>query len=179
MFSNGTIPSPDTKGFKAGIYSTRPKSHYQRLMRQKRNEYPDSHRFVNHSNVIREKFRQVIKLKLTSNQVRELFDTKKCSTKLLRPELPTPTLTTLPDDYVHYCEPRILTVREYARIQSFPDWYTIKGKYTTGGARRKEEVPRYSQLGNAIPPLFGELVGIVIERVVNTTANRHVILAAS
>lgn len=169
MFSNGTIPSPDTKGFKAGIYSKRPKSHYQRLMRQKRNEYPDSHRFVNHSKVITEKFRQVIKQKLTSNQVRQLFNTKKCSTKLLKPELPTPTLTTLPDDYVHYYEPRILTVREYARIQSFPDWYLIKGKYTTGGSRRKDEVPRYSQLGNAIPPLFGELAGSVMHTVSTAT----------
>lgn len=49
-----------------------------------------------------------------------------------------PTITSIPDELVHYCEPRILTVREHARIQSFPDWYEFKGKYTSGGARRKK-----------------------------------------
>ena len=88
---------------------------------------------------------------------------KKSSTKHLAESEPTPTLTTLPDDYIHYSEPRILTVREYARIQSFSDDYIFLGKYTTGGKRRTSEVPRYSQIGNAIPPLFGELAGIALQ----------------
>ena len=37
------------------------------------------------------------------------------------------TVTSLPDDYVHYCQPRILTVREWARLQTFPDSYIFKG----------------------------------------------------
>jgi DNA (cytosine-5)-methyltransferase 1 len=76
-------------------------------------------------------------------------------------------LTTLPDDYVHFAEPRILTVREYARIQSFPDWYEFRKKYTTGGKERVNQVPRYSQIGNAIPPLFGEQAGIILNSVLN------------
>jgi DNA (cytosine-5)-methyltransferase 1 len=60
-----------------------------------------------------------------------------------------------------------LTVREYARIQSFPDWYEFKDKYTTGGKLRKAEVPRYTQIGNAVPPLFAELSGIVLEMIEN------------
>ena len=55
-----------------------------------------------------------------------------------------------------------MTVRECARIQSFPDWYEIKRKYTTGGKMRKLEVPRYTQIGNAIPPLFAEQAGKVM-----------------
>lgn len=164
--SNGSVASPDSKGFKAGVYASSPESAYQKLMRKKSCQVPDSHRFANHTWAVREKFKQVIKLKLTSQDVREIFGTKKASTKLLYPDLPTPTLTTLPDDYVHYSEPRILTVREYARIQSFPDWYEFKGKYTTGGDRRKFEVPRYSQIGNAIPPLFGELAGLTMSETV-------------
>ena len=52
-----------------------------------------------------------------------------------------------------------MTVRECARIQSFPDWFQFRGRYTTGGETRKIDVPRYSQVGNAIPPLFAEQVG--------------------
>ena len=42
-----------------------------------------------------------------------------------------------------------MTVREHARIQSFPDDYEFKGPYTTGGERRKTDVPRYTQVANA------------------------------
>jgi DNA (cytosine-5)-methyltransferase 1 len=76
-----------------------------------------------------------------------------------------PTITSLPDDYIHYSEPRIMTVREYARIQSFPDNFEFKGKYTSGGKRRKMEVPRYTQIGNAIPPLFAEQAGLVLKEI--------------
>lgn len=81
-------------------------------------------------------------------------------------DLKTPTITSLPDDYIHYCEPRIFTVREYARIQSFPDWFEFQGKYTTGSKERVKEVPRYTQIGNAIPPLFAEQSGIVLKNIV-------------
>ena len=49
-------------------------------------------------------------------------------------------------------------------MQSFPDNFEFKGKYTTGGKRRKIEVPRYTQVGNAIPPLFAEQVGIALKK---------------
>src|SRR5690606_28591625 len=73
---------------------------------------------------------------------------------------PTITATSLPDDYVHYAQPRTLTVREWARIQMFPDWYEFSGPRTTGGLRRAgnprngmhgREVPKYTQIGNAVP----------------------------
>jgi DNA (cytosine-5)-methyltransferase 1 len=57
-------------------------------------------------------------------------------------------------------------VREYARIQSFPDWFEFKGRYTTGGKQRTHEVPRYTQIGNAIPPLFGEQTGVALKRMI-------------
>jgi len=162
---HGESESPDTPSFQAGKYARRSNTPYQRLMRGNLKGIPDSHRFAKHTPSVEFKFDTIIKERLSSQQVRERFNTKKSSTKLLNPETPTPTLTTLPDDYVHYCEPRILTVREYARIQSFPDWYEFKGKYTTGGPRRKIEVPRYSQIGNAIPPLFAELAGLELKKV--------------
>jgi DNA (cytosine-5)-methyltransferase 1 len=76
---------------------------------------------------------------------------------------PAPTVTTLPDDILHYSEPRILTVREYARLQSFPDWFHFKGKYTTGGKLRTKECPRYTQVGNAVPPLLARAIGKALQ----------------
>jgi len=80
----------------------------------------------------------------------------------LDPDRPSHTVTTLPDDILHYKEPRILSVRESARIQSFPDWFIFKGKFTTGGNRRKRECPRYTQVGNAVPPLLAQAWGSAI-----------------
>jgi DNA (cytosine-5)-methyltransferase 1 len=65
---------------------------------------------------------------------------------------------------LHYSEPRILTVRESARIQSFPDWFQFKGKYTTGGDRRTRECPRYTQVGNAVPPHLARAIGTAISQ---------------
>jgi DNA (cytosine-5)-methyltransferase 1 len=98
--------------------------------------------------------------------------TKKFAQKLL-PEKwdekgPTITATCLADDYVHYSKPRVLTVREWARLQTFPDWYQFTGKRTTGGLRRagnprkgiySRELPKYTQIGNAVPVVLAKKVG--------------------
>lgn len=94
---------------------------------------------------------------------RKLAETKKHSTTVLNKNLPAPTITTLPDDIVHYSEPRILTARENARLQSFPDWFEFQGKYTTGGSARKNECPRYTQIGNAVPPLLAQAIGKIVQ----------------
>ena len=101
-------------------------------------------------------------------EIKKEFNINKHTTIALGGNKRCPTLTTLPDDYIHYSEPRILTVREYARIQSFPDWYEFKKTYTTGGKYRRTAVPRYTQVGNAIPPLFGELAGETLKNFIKT-----------
>ena len=95
--------------------------------------------------------------------------TRKHSQRALRKFEPAPAQLTIPDDLCHYDpdEPRTLTVREMARFQSFPDWYEFRSKVTTGGKMRKFEVPQYTQVGNAVPPLLalalGELIKIQIQ----------------
>lgn len=169
---NGVRQSPDTKNFEAGIYSKKSSS-YQQLMRVNvnPNEVVDSHRFVNHRKDIAEKFSRIIDNCQAGKNIDEDFRTKNNIRKhtiiLLDKNDKSPTITSLPDDYIHYSEPRVLTVREYARIQSFPDWYQFKGKYTTGGKLRTQEVPRYTQIGNAIPPLFGEQSGLILKNLLN------------
>lgn len=165
--TNGTVDS-ETPNFKAGTYGET-NSKYQTFLRKhkRKDSKVDSHRFAKHTEVVRNRFEVALNEGLKSNEYRKRFKLKKSSTKILEASKPTPTITTLPDDYIHYCEPRIMTVREYARIQSFPDTYQFKGKYTTGGKRRTQEVPRYSQIGNAIPPLFGEQAGLILKELIN------------
>ena len=169
----GTCPSPDTKGFKAGIYGVA-KSGYQKLMRQGINQFNgavDSHRFVNHRKDTITLHKNLLtyapKGKRITPDDNIVENLNRRGVTVLDPDSQAPTITSIPDELVHYCEPRILTVREHARIQSFPDWYEFKGKYTSGGARRKKEVPRYTQVGNAVPPLFAEQIGIALLEVLN------------
>ncbi|MEQ8908603.1 MAG: DNA cytosine methyltransferase [Vicingaceae bacterium] len=162
--------SPDTSSFKTAKYNPA-SSNYQKFLRGNlKQPIPDSHRFANHKEETLDKFKYILekgeKNKSLSASLKEELKIKKRTLIPLCKSTPAATLTTGPDDYLHYCEPRIFTVREYARIQSFNDWYEIKGKYTTGGKRRTQEVPRYSQIGNAIPPLFGEQAGIIINNLI-------------
>lgn len=79
---------------------------------------------------------------------------------------PSATIVTIPDDYISPFENRTLTVRESARLQSFDDSFEFLGKRTTGGKRRRVEVPQYSQVGNAVPPLLAKAVAKEILKVI-------------
>lgn len=170
--SNGKELCPDSKGFNTSIYSDS-KSNYQSLLRKNKNNntIPDSHRFANHGTHTIQIFKNLLenaeKGKKIDGKEKLKFNLKKRGIIVLDENKPAPTITSHPDDYIHYSEPRILTVREYARLQSFPDWYEFKEKYTTGGLLRKSEVPRYTQVGNAIPPLFGEQAGVILKSFFN------------
>lgn len=89
--------------------------------------------------------------------------TKKHSQRPLSWSSPSPTVVSLPDDYVHPDVPRTMTVREMARFQSFPDSFEFRAKETTGSLRRRVEVPQYTQVGNAVPPKMAKAVGLSIK----------------
>jgi DNA (cytosine-5)-methyltransferase 1 len=96
---------------------------------------------------------------------RKHYDLRKRSATVLSSSQPAPTVTSIPDDLVHYAEPRVLTVRECARLQTFPDSFEFRGPYTTGGRKRRFELPRYTQVANAVPPLFAEQIGLAWKEV--------------
>lgn len=164
----GEIQCPDSPRFMNGLYGP-VASNYQRVMRKNlgANIIPDSHRFVNQRKETTKLFQslmsvsnEAIRITPKMNLVEGL---KKRGVTPLKANSICPTITSIPDDFIHYSEARIMTVRESARIQSFPDDFVFLGKYTTGGDRRKNEVPRYTQVANAVPPLFAEQVGIVLQ----------------
>ena len=73
------------------------------------------------------------------------------------------TITTEPTDFLHPVQHRIPTVRELARIQSFPDRFEFLGQRTTGNRmRRLGYCSQTQQVGNAIPPLLARAVGLAI-----------------
>ena len=126
------------------------------------------HVYSKHKKRIVEKFSLMIS---NSGKLPSELKTKKFSQRLLPKRWgssgPNITATSLPDDYIHFSQPRILTVREWARLQLFPDWYEFKGQRTTGGIKRAgnptrgifdREVPKYTQIGNAVPVCLAQAV---------------------
>ncbi len=93
--------------------------------------------------------------------------TRKRTQRAMSGGLPAPAQLTIPDDICHYCEHEIrtLTVREMARLQSFPDSFVFKSKTTSGGKLRRQETPQYTQVGNAVPPLLAYRFGLFIKGV--------------
>jgi DNA (cytosine-5)-methyltransferase 1 len=82
-------------------------------------------------------------------------------------DLPCPTLVTLPNhastSLCHPTETRALSIREYARIQEFPDSWVFSGRLSE----------KYTQVGNAVPTRLGQVAGDVVARSLDTLSARH------
>lgn len=142
-----------------------------------KNSIVSEHEYSNHSEKIVAKFEHMI---AHGGQIPHNMKTKKFSQRVLPavwgPTGPNITATSLADDYVHFSQPRSLTVREWARIQTFPDWYEFAGKRTTGGTRRagnpqegnyEREAPKYTQIGNAVPVWLAKTLGEHFKAIIN------------
>ena len=140
------------------------------------------HKYSKHKPRIQQKFQYMID---HDGRIPEKMQTKKFAQRVLPrvwgKEGPTITVTSMPDDYVHFSQARSLTVREWARLQTFPDWYRFEGPRTTGGRRRagdpskgiwERDVPRYTQIGNAIPVELAYHVGKHLASLIRKTATR-------
>ena len=95
------------------------------------------------------------------------LDSEKRNYNVLKPDSQSPTVMTIADDYIHFSNPRALTVREMARLQSFDDSFVFQGKRSTGGNKRKFEVPQFTLVGNAVPPLMARAVALEILKNIN------------
>ena len=172
------------KNFLSVKYLSEPKTKIQKFLRLKKNgssilkkgdELTDQE-YSKHSEQVVRKFKYMID---NDGKIPSKFKTKKFSQRLLPKKWngqgPNITATSLPDDYVHFSQPRCLTVREWARLQMFPDWYIFKGKRHTGGLRRAgnpqkgifdREVPKYTQIGNAVPVELAKRLGLSLKKII-------------
>lgn len=102
--------------------------------------------------------------KATEEQIDVLL-TKKNIRQRWKSDQPSATVVTIADDYISPWEDRTFSVREMARCQSFDDSFEFLGKRTTGGLRRRVEIPQYTQVGNAVPPLLAKAIALEILKV--------------
>ena len=166
------------------FYKRKPRSDFQKFLRENNKtnnrgrEILTDHKFSNHSKNVQTRFQYMLDHKITKKSDLPVeMQTKKFNQKPLPARWarrPTMTVTSLPDDYIHYSKPRTFSVREWARMQTFPDSHQFSGPRTTGGERRagnpilgnwNRDVPKYTQIGNAVPPLLGKAIGERVKQI--------------
>lgn len=115
---------------------------------------------------VRERLRIIVKHGDYDDAKTELkekgLDSNKRNYTVLDPLGQSPTVCTMPDDFIHYAACRPMTVREMARLQSFDDSFVFQGKRQTGGNNRQKEIPQYTLVGNAVPPLMARAIANTI-----------------
>lgn len=97
------------------------------------------------------------------NLLKEVFPKKLYAARNRRLILNEPSFTVTShclDEMIHPTLNRSITPREAARLQSFPDWYQFKGPYVKFHSNPEQD--RYEQIGDAIPPILGYVLGIEI-----------------
>lgn len=172
-------------GGRSLVYSSEPMNDVQREFRTRRdgtvmgvNSDLTEQEYSRHAPKILAKFKAMHE---SGGVIPEEYKTKKFSQRLLPSKWgeggPSITACSAPDDYVHFAQPRGMTVREWARLQMFPDWYQFAGPRTTGGLRRAgnpregifdRELPKYTQIGNAVPVGLAHQIGMHFVKLLET-----------
>ena len=167
LAGNRLVPCPDSPKFMSAKYETA-KTRYAKMMRRgiKDGEIPNSHRFSIHGQKVLALYHAAHAAGKKGRLSKEFLlenDTRTDKKVLLDPDGLSSTLTTHPDESIHYLYPRNISLREMARIQSFPDDFHFFGRYTLNGPRRKLDVARCAQIGNAVPPLLGRGLALALD----------------
>jgi len=83
----------------------------------------------------------------------------------LNPDIPSPTVTRSGyRDFIHPYEQRMLTVRELACLQSFPEnWEFIGVRLDSYSSKRKTTMTQFGQVGNAVPPQLAKTLALSIK----------------
>lgn len=125
-----------------------------------------NHQTSKQNETVRERLQIIAKHKDYDEAKAELkekgLESQKRNYVVLNPLGQSPTVCTMPDDFIHYSAYRPMTVREMARLQSFDDSFVFQGKRQTGGNNRQKEIPQYTLVGNAVPPLMARAIANTI-----------------
>lgn len=125
-----------------------------------------NHQTSSQNDTVRERLEVIVKhgdYDLAKDELKEKgLDSQKRNYTVLNPMGQSPTVCTMPDDFIHYSAKRPTTVREMARLQSFDDSFVFQGKRQTGGNNRQKEIPQYTLVGNAVPPLMARAIANTI-----------------
>lgn len=100
------------------------------------------------------------------------LESQKRNYVVLNPLGQSPTVCTMPDDFIHYSAYRPTTVREMARLQSFDDSFVFQGKRQTGGNNRQKEIPQYTLVGNAVQPLMARAIANTLLEHINEVSRK-------
>lgn len=138
---------------KATQYASPYKNQFQKQMRLK-SKIIFNHENTNHADITKKLIRHVPEGGSIKDLPPELRGDRKYDSLLrrMRRDEPSNTIDTGHRTYFHYAEDRIISVRESARLQTFPD------RYFFTGAKQSQ----YKQVGNAVPPKLAEQVAISI-----------------
>lgn len=136
-------------------YKTKPLSDYQKLMRKK-SEGVFNHEITNHN----DQTTSIISLVPDGGNYKDLPEDLRKTRNVniawtrLNSKRPSFTIDTGHRHHFHYKYNRVPTVRESARIQSFPDTFIFLGSKTS----------QYKQVGNAVPPILAKVLAAEIKK---------------
>lgn len=135
-------------------YFLAPQNEYQKQMRIN-SDFVTNHQITAHT----EQTKRIISMIPDGGKIkdlpREYWEIRKYNKAFERmgSNRPSNTVDTGHRNYFHYSQNRIPTVRENARLQSFPDTFYVVGTRTS----------QYKQIGNAVPPLLALAIASAIK----------------
>lgn len=151
------LPSLENElGEEENNYVTAPQNDYQKLMRKNSNKV-FNHIAAKHS----DKVKKIISLVPDGGNYKDLPEKYRNSRNFhvawtrFASEKPAPTIDTGHRHHFHYRYNRVPTVRECARIQSFPDDFIFLGNKTE----------QFKQVGNAVPPLMAKAIAQQLKKI--------------
>lgn len=151
------LPSLESLDLFSGYYLTEPQNKYQKMMRQSSDEILN-HEPTKHTDQTKKIISMIPDGGKISDLPEEYWNVRKYNKAFQRmnSKLPSNTIDTGHRNYFHYSENRVPSVRESARIQSFPDDFEFIGSKTS----------QYKQVGNAVPPLLARVIAEEIMKLI-------------